>query len=684
MSARHPRNSRPSMASRLTRLSLLTPTTREVGARKVRWSLLLLPVLVVGLVFGIREVSRIERVLAAEGSRAARAIVYEIKPGGELEVPIEPGTDVFRIVVHAMRPKSAGALSPQPHVAHLVLVAQGAQSTRTDDVSLEIPGSAARVNPEESSIVVSDPQAVNVDVHGVGPGKLVIRLGAIEGAEAALVRVYRRDALQRPEILRRTDRIDELASQRLARRLGEVDWFELDEPEQQALLSARWRKVAALPDSKGLVTHAIAIAPAPPRVIEAGEDASTTSADLREDERLAFVAAGPTTLKVRADGDPDAALVALLRQEDGTDTTVDGRGEMSIEIAAGRTVGVELSRGTPGVLSVRATDAAKLEPSTHAIAWRTTPQRPAIVTAGSAPILLRVAARRPVPRNAKEEATITLDATIAAPGSNPETALLRAQRPRSIYDRYDAKAPVDAPTTSAVFHLLIPAGATATLTPEGSPLDLSLSELDPSATPRPVMSYAADASPPKTTKIGDVDWGGYVPRRPSNVASFDPSARMLLRLPHRLVARTESPTKAPSFRVKRPDAGDTIVINKKTFDPSTVTFEIDVPSGEALVLPVRIFSKEPLDVIARVDGEIPDRRLEGTAERITTARKIAVKDEVRSIVVLGDDLAPGTHMLTFTPPPGKLAWIHLPWEPKPRLPGSPPPDPHWIEGDLED
>jgi hypothetical protein len=684
MSARHLRTSRPSMASRLTRLSLLTPTTREVGARKVRWSLLLLPVLIVGLVFGIREVSRIERVLAAEGSRAARAIVYEIKPGGSLEVPIEPGTDVFRLVVHAMRSKASGPFSPESHVAHLVLSAQGAQATRTDDISIEIPGTTARVNPEDSSLVVSDPEAVNVDVHGVGPGKLVIKLDAIEGADAAVVRVYRRDALERPEVLRRNDRIDEAASQRLARRLGEVDWFELDEPEQQALLSARWRKVAALPDSKGLVTHAIAIAPAPPRALAHETETSHTSADLVGDERLAFIASGPTTLKVRADGDPDATIVGLLRQDDATDTTVDGRGELTIEIAAGRTVGVELTRGTPGILAVRATDPTKLEPSTHAIAWRTRPDHPAIVTAGASAILLRVTARRPVPRNLGEESTITLDATIATPGGTPETALLRAQRPRSIYDRYDAKAPMEAPTTSAVFHLLVPAGATATLTPEGSALDLAFSELDPSADPRPVLSYPADGPGPKTTKVGDVDWGGYVPRRPSNVATFDTSSRVLLRIPHRLVVRPEPATKAPSFRVKRPDVSNTMVINKKIFDPSTVSFEIEVPGGEALVLPVRIFTNEPMDVIARVDGAVPDRRLSGVAERITTPRKIASKDEVRSIVVLGDDLPAGTHILTFTPPPGKVAWVHLPWEPKPRPPGSPPPDPHWIEGDLED
>jgi hypothetical protein len=58
--------------------------------------------------------------------------------------------------------------------------------------------------------------------------------------------------------------------------------------------------------------------------------------------------------------------------------------------------------------------------------------------------------------------------------------------------------------------------------------------------------------------------------------------------------------------------------------------------------------------------------------------------DIRSIVVMGDDLTPGKHILTFTPPPGKKGWVHLPWTVKPRLPGTPPPPPHWLEGDLEE
>jgi hypothetical protein len=186
------------------------------------------------------------------------------------------------------------------------------------------------------------------------------------------------------------------------------------------------------------------------------------------------------------------------------------------------------------------------------------------------------------------------------------------------------------------------------------------------------------------SKVGDLDWGGYVPRRPSNVLSFPPEGRLVLRTPHRFVGLPVPVPKEPTFRIKRPESSEAIAVNKKMFDPTTVSYEIDVPPGEALVLPVRLYSKEPMDIIARVDGDTPDRKTRGAVERVTVSRKIAVNDEVKSIVVLGDDLPAGKHILTFTPPPGKKAWVHLPWVAKPRLPGTPPPDPHWVEGDLED
>ena len=77
-SSSHPQRAglegRRSIASRLSRLSLLETRPKPIGARRFRLSLLVIPLLLVGLRIAVREVSRIERVLAAEGSRAARVI----------------------------------------------------------------------------------------------------------------------------------------------------------------------------------------------------------------------------------------------------------------------------------------------------------------------------------------------------------------------------------------------------------------------------------------------------------------------------------------------------------------------------------------------------------------------------------------------------------------------------------
>jgi hypothetical protein len=686
-----------SLASRLTRLSILEPTTREVGVRPVRWSLLAIPLVAVGLVFAVREVSKVERVLAAEGSRSQRVIVYEIRPGGEVRVPIEPGTEVFRVVAHAMK---KGALTNAPHAAHLVFTASGEKATRTDEMKFDAPGSSARVTPEDGTLVVGDPVAINVDAHGLGTGELKIALASVVDADAILVRIYRREKLDDKTIADRPSHLRAEGKWRLAHHAGEVDWDELESSEQSLLLGARWRRVAALPNTnKGLVTHAVAVASPQQKNGVAGDpDPALLSYDVRGDEKIAFVAKGKTSVRVRADGDAEAKVVATVRHYDGRVLTVEGKGEITVDVPADEEVGIELNRSTPGVLSMRSTDPSKIEPSSHAAAWRTSKDRPLIVKAGGEPLVLRISARRAVPRNAVETFSIVLDATITAPDQGFQTVavadakkkgesiMLHAERPRSVYERYDGRDPSAAPTTSAVFHVLVPAKGTLTLTPAEGAVDVSLSELDPGATPRPVPAYAADKPWPKVQKVGDIDWGGFVSRRPSNYTSFESIAdgRSVIRLPHRLVPIKEPETKAPEFRVKRPEAPDFITRSKRIFDPTTAQFEIDVPAGEAMVLPVRAFAHEKMDLIAKVDGVAIDRRSIGAAERVTTGRAFTVEDEVRTVVVLGDDLTPGKHILTFEPPPGKKAWIHLPWTAKPRLPGAPPPDPHWIEGDLED
>jgi hypothetical protein len=685
-----PRSARPpvrpevrrSEPSRLTRVSLLEPLHREAGARPLRLGLLLVPALLGGLVLAVREIAGVEQVLAAEGARAQRVVVYELPVGGELHARVDPGTDVVRVVVHALR--RGGSLAPQPHVARMLVHARGIRGEASDDLALPLPGTATRAAPEDHDVVVGDPLAFNVDLHDVGAGDLAISLAGVEGADAVAIRLYLRNAVEGEALARRGARIDEAGRRHLAVRAGELGFLDVDPEEQDDLLRSRWRKASAdRASGSQLRTLAITLARRPERATELAPEPADQTVDLRGDERAAWVVRGPETLRLTADGDEQATVAAMVRDEDGTTRVEEGPGEVVVRVEAGHRAGVEATRTSPGVLSLRASEPRGVEPSGHAVAWRATTLRPLIVDAGRSPLVLRMSTRRPLPRGAAEPTEVALDATLLSPeGEQPTT--LRAQRTRSRFDRYESRDPVEAPTESAVFHVVVPAGGSVRLAPHEGTLDVSLSELDPEATPRPVAAYPVDKPPKPFAEVGAVQWTGYVPRRPSNADELGPEARVVVRTPRRFVEVTTPPTRAPTFRIKRPESWEALVIDKRLFDPHTVSYEIDLPPGEPLVLPVRVFAREPLDVVARVDGDVPDRRASGFVERVTTPRSIAVEREVRTVVVLGDDLAPGTHVLTFTPPPGKKAWIHLPWTIKPRLPGTPPRDPHWIEGDLED
>lgn len=667
--------------TRLTRPSVLAPAPRPVGPRPIRWSLLALPVLALSLVLAVREVARVETLLASEGSRAQRVVVYEVRPGSDLRLPIEAGTEVFRVVAHAMR---KGALDEGPHAARLRVVATGASGPRTEEVPLLVPGEKTRVTPEDPSLAIGDPVALDVDVHGVGRGELRIVVDQLADADALLLRVYRREVLGAEKAADRPEHLGDPGRARLAHLAGEVDWSEIDGDEQALLLSARWRRVAALPrENQGLLTHAIVLA-SRPRDDKQDPDPVLATWDVRGDERVAIMAHGRNVIRGRAEGDPEARVLATVRHLDGRVDTFEGKGEVRVDVPLDYAVGIELWRSSTGPLSVRASDPPRVEPAARVAAFRATRARPVVVKAEGEALVLRVATRRAVPRDAGEAFGIVLDATIVPARGPGSTTTLRARRARSLFDRYDVRAPVAAPTTSAVFHLIVPAHGVLTLTPADEPIDVSLAELDPEAGPRPVPSHPANQPWPKVEALGGAAWGGWVARRPSNAAALEEGGRVVLRVPHRVVEVREPEPKAPSFRVRRPDTATPLVVDGRLFEPTSVRFEIELRKGEPLVLPVRLFAREPLEVFARIDDGAFARVERGVAERVTNDRSHRVAGEVRSTVVLGDDLPPGKHVLSFTAAAGKEAWVHLPWLPRPRLPGAPPPDPHWIEGDLED
>ncbi len=717
---------RESAEGRLTRLTLFARAAHEPGARRLRVGLLVLPLLLGGLVLAVREIGHVERVLAAEGERVQRVVVYELPVDGELHARTGPGTDVVRLVLHAVH--RHGALEARPHVAHLHLRALGQRGALREDLTLALPGSSARVTPEDRDVAIGDPLSVNVDLHGVGVGELVVSLAGIEGADAVAVRIYRRDVLTDDAIARRLDELagatgvaraadaDDGPRRHVTAHVGEIDLLDARPDEQRALLAARWRKLAA---TRGLGaplrTLAIALtreadgdepakvspqslaaaaspaAPAAPGARPPADERADEVVDLLGDEGASWMVHGPCSLRLDARDEPQAELRARVRDAEGDVRSVTGVGELRVAIEEGRLASVELGRGSPGLVGLVATGDGAVEPSAHVVAWRTTAARPVLVDAGTSDLTLRIAARRPVARTSAGEVELSLEATIeptdaAARGGGraPIHTTLRATRQRARFARYEGPRPLEAPTESAVFHVLVPAGARVRLAATDGALDVSLAELDPSAPPRPTATFPVERGWKATVETGG-EAAGYAPRRPTNADAFPADARLVLHLPRRLVELPTPPTHAPTWRVRRPPSATTRTIAGRVFEPETVAYELELGGdGEPLVLPLRLFASTSLTLVARIDGAMPLRIPVGFVERVTTARALPVEGEVRGVVVLGDDLAPGIHTLTFETAPGEHAWIHLPWAPKARLPGAPPRAPHWIDGDLDD
>jgi hypothetical protein len=669
--------------------SIVVPVgrTSELAVRRIRWSFVLLPLFLIGLAIGVLNVARSERSLEAEGAKATRVIVYQLDTGHELRLAIEPGTDVFRVLMHAARTKEGQdgpePLSPQAHMAKIHFRAKGDLGTLDDLRSISLPGTTSRVTAEDPDLVVGDPIGTSIDVHDVGVGELSMTLDSLDAADALLVRIYRREQVHAVDAMRRSDHLDESRRTHYAHRAGEIDWVDLDDDEQIAILGSKWKKTGALSGSNDIVARAIALAPPEERAPHVHDDVGIATFTIVGDERASFVAHGPTTVHGRID-DPDAPLSATVRYEDGTVANVAGNGELVMKVPDGNVVGVELTAPGDRPIEVRAVDPKRVEPPTRAAYWRASSARPAMIAGGPDPLIVRVTARRGVPRTASEMFPINLAVTATSRTGATTTSPVHAERARSRFDRYESRDPAEAPTDKLVFYVVVPPGGTTQITPLDATLDLSLAELDPSAGARPIASYSPGSKHDPIAKIGEVDWDGFVPRRPSNGPAFEPDAHGLVRVAHRYVSVPESAEKPPSFRIARPRLGDAIKIQDRIFDPASAKLEFDVVGGQHVTLPVHIYSPEPVTVTARVDDGEPRRIAMGVAARVTVDRKVDVVGERKAVVVLGDDLAPGKHTLSFDVDGGKKAWVHVPWlKLARRAPSSTGTTPRWVEGEFD-
>jgi hypothetical protein len=625
------------------------------------------------IAFSLREVARGERALAAQSTRAARIVTYSLSPGEQLRVPIEPATDVLRVVMHALR---ASTLAPAPHAVRMTASIHGTAVTRTETLTFSAPGTQGRAKLEQADGVVGDPVAVNIDVRGVGVGELTLRLEALEGADGLQLRLYRRESISPNEALQRHGSLDAHKRERLARRAGQLDWTDLDETTRSALVSARWKKIGAVADAEHQPQFRVitlAPAPTPTAAIEVNQPLAVF--ELNRAAQAALLVAGPNTLVVRTREGRPTPLSATLRARDGAQRVVTGAGELTLNVAAGEQLGVELSSPMTETIALYATDASHVELPSTLTCYRTTAERRALVVAGASALVLRVTARLPVDRTleAPSELALTLATDDAAGHTTRETR--RANVTRSLFDRYTGWSAEYAPSERAVFYVLVPARGRVLLGPPTGMLDLSLAELDPDAPPRPAKTFAV-AAERAPSDIDPVAWEGFVARRPTNAGAFDPLTAGTLRIARRFAALAPA-TLASALRIERSRAKGAIHRHRWLFEPASATLHFDVQAHQPALLRLRFYAEQPTQVEARIDLATPRRSAAGSATHITTARTLHIDGEVQASLLLGDDLAPGRHTLSFVA--DRPLFVHLPWT---RSARRKPQASAWVLGDF--
>lgn len=659
-------------------VSIAPPRVSGVADKRFMLSLWFLPAAIALIVLIVREMSRMEQALSAEGEKAARVLVYELPTGEYLRVPLESGTEVIRIVAHA---RGDDKMPLTVHGARIVLTAKGTNGERKETLDLAVPGIRSRARAEEPDITVADPIGFDIDVHGIGRGDLEVKLESIDGAKGLLVRAYRRELLDQLEVVRRQKVLDLKREEHLALRSWEVDWSDLDDVERAELLEGRWRKIGLLRGSRDLTVHALAISAGQVKAPAAYNPALITSFSLIPEEKATVFTLAPATLFVETEN----PATVLMKREDGSVDRVVARGRFELHTLP-RT-GVELD--TEGSVIIRTDTPVEIEPPIFMKSWRVTPTRPVFVDAEGQPRVLRVAARRAVSRGWKAPVGIDLSVLFATAGAKERTSYpLRGTVAPSLYDRFtgDLASASEAPTAKLVTHVLLSPGKAVTIAPVTDAADISLGELDPDGPPRSSDARPIGAPLPIATANDDT-WPGFLPRRPTNVAMFGTDETHTLRLARRVVPYVKTPDHPITRIVNRPSKDTKTIENRlyEKIDDEPLVVQTD---GEARWVTLRFLADAPCDVLAKVDGGKPKRRLEGLSQHVTVSHVFHVpQGESIAVVVLGDDLVTGLHEISLTATPA-VAWVHSSWvrvKKAPRQAAAPAAaGPRWTEGDFND
>ena len=677
----------------------LKPKVHDLRGRgRLVVAALIAPLLVAGVVRIVDRLSTIDRALAAEGANAARGLVYELPRGGKLVVPIEPGTDLLRFVLSAYRRDQPLPLTPR-HV-RLTIEAKG-ERTRREVLELDLPGIRTHITPEDSSLLVADPLAFSFDVHGLGVGEASLTLDDAKEADGVLIRAYRREHLEPGDTEFRERTLDSLQKDHLATWAWEPGWNELADVERGALLATRWRKIPAIRGPSGdLRSFPVALSPPPARPSSNRVGSLLGNLSVRREEHVAVVVRGATT--VRASSDPGIHLHATIRKLDGTETKLAGDGFLETVIPDAEVRSVEWWSDEDAIVTLRTLDAAPIEWLTWATAFRASASQPVEILSADAPRVIRVSMRRPLPRDGMPIVPITVRVDVDGGGGGgggeeltPKrsglaktatrtrtTRTFRAEVTRARIDRYDGDDPREAPTERASFFLRLGRGAQAAIaSADGTPVDVTLAELDEGFAPEPLETRPMDTELPRFMLSGERTWGGFVPRLPSNAAAFaQPEARPKLRLGKTILERPVPATGAAAPAVAHVKHRVTRLTEKdgRRFDAIDDAFEIDPDVARPLFVPVVLHSFEPTLVVLAIEIDPLHTLRTGLSEHLTRTRTVDIgAGYTRTTFTIGDDLPPGHHRLRVTSP-SKTLTVMLPWA-STRAFG-----PRWIGGAFEE
>lgn len=678
---RRPRlEKRPALTVTGTAELVLAPQIRKFRGRLYLGATL--TVLALGLVAfaAVKYLSVVEPMLAAEGANAQRAIVYEMPAGAEIRIPIEPRTDLLRFVIHAYG-KEDMALTP--HTAKLQLELKGDKKSRREEIKAELPGLRSRVTPEKATTGVGDPMPFEVDVHDVGVGTLTVKLVEIAGADGLFVRAYRREQLSEAETALRETALDREKKNELAQWAWELGWDELTAPERTTLLQARWRRLGALRGaSADLRSTTIAIAPPPVRESPPSREELLGRVALRGDERIAMIV--HPAVKVHFLSDEATVLTATSRDIENKTEVRSSPG--SVEVGPYEGVrSIELTAARDVLLEVRSANAAETEWVGWSNVYRVGKDRPVVIDSPDMDRVVRVSVRKAMPRNDPGIAKMGVAIDMWGVGPNI-VSRWNAEKPRSRVDRYEDYDSIEAPSERAYFYVALPKGEHAKInSADNTPLDISLAELDTTFPPMPMPVRPPDSPAPLIIAEVEDAKTPWVPRRPSNISSFDEASRKVVRTAHWFAPAPPPPppNTVPLAHAKHTDV-DKTQRGEKLYDGITKPFEIDDDPRRPLFVPITADFGSPTRISVRVERDPAYKTKPGVYSRWTLPRTMEVgPKEMRATFVIGDDVPQGGKLrlrITAESKPGKgeHQLVLLPWA-STRAVG-----PRWLQGAFEE